>query len=174
MEKKVSSKLLHKGKHFSFKTDTVQLDNGKETIRDIVDHPGAIAVIPVDGESIIMVRQFRYAAGKELLEIPAGTLEPGEDSFACAVRELQEETGYAASEWNKLLSCYMAPGYSNEIIHFYVAEGLNAVDSNPEDDESITVEKHSFNDVLTMIEENVIEDSKTITGVLGYLTRPSL
>ena len=112
-----------------------------------------------------------YSAESELLEIPAGTLEVGEDPYASAVRELQEETGYAASEWSKLLSAYMAPGYSNEIIHFYIAEGLTPVGSNPEEDESIRVEKFSLNEVTDLIESNEIRDSKTITGVLAYLTR---
>jgi ADP-ribose pyrophosphatase len=171
MEETVSSKLLHQGKNFSFKTDVVRLANGKETVRDIVDHPGAVAIVAVDDGSMILVRQFRYSADSELLEIPAGTLEVDEDPYACAVRELREETGYAAKNWTKLLSAYMAPGYSNEIIHFYVAEGLTMLGSDPEDDESISVEKYSLNEVTDLIESNEIRDAKTITGVLAYLTR---
>jgi len=171
MEKTISSKLLHKGRNFSFKTDTVQLKNGKQTTRDIVEHPGAVAIIPIQGENIALIQQFRYAAGKTLLEIPAGTLEPGEDPLACAVRELREETGYAASNWDKLLSCYMAPGYSSEVIHFYVAEGLNQIGGTPEEDEDIEVVLKGFNEILAMIEENTIEDAKTITGILAYLTK---
>jgi len=171
MEKTVASKLLHKGRNFSFKTDTVQLKNGKQTTRDIVEHPGAVAIIPIQGEEIALIQQYRYAAGKTLLEIPAGTLEPGEDPLACAVRELREETGYAASNWDKLLSCYMAPGYSSEVIHFYVAEGLNQIGGTPEEDEDIEVVLKGFNETLVMIEENTIEDAKTIIGILAYLTK---
>ena len=171
VEETIESKTLHNGRNFSFKTDRVRLSNGRETVRDVVDHPGAVAIVPVDGDELVFVRQYRYAAGRELLEIPAGTLEPGEDPYGCAVRELQEETGYAASAWSRLLSCYMAPGYSSEVIHFYVAEGLSQVGMNPEEDESITVERHSFDEVVKMIEDNEIMDSKTITGVLSYLTR---
>ena len=171
MEKTISSKLLHKGRNFSFKTDTVQLKNGKQTTRDIVEHPGAVAIIPIQGEEIALIQQYRYAAGKTLLEIPAGTLEPGEDPLACAVRELREETGYAASNWDKLLSCYMAPGYSSEVIHFYVAEGLNQIGGTPEEDEDIEVVLKGFNETLVMIEENTIEDAKTIIGILAYLTK---
>jgi ADP-ribose pyrophosphatase len=159
------------GRNFSFKTDRVRLSNGKETVRDIVDHPGAVAIVPVDGDEFVLVRQYRYAAGRELLEIPAGTLEPGEDHYSCAVRELQEETGYAASAWSRLLSCYMAPGYSSEVINLYVAEGLSQVGMHPEEDESITVERHGFDEVVKMIEDNEIQDAKTIMGVLSYLTR---
>ena len=171
MEKTISSKLHHKGKYFSFKTDTVQLKNGKQTNRDIVEHPGAVAIIPIKGEEIALIKQYRYAARKTLLEIPAGTLEIGEDPLNCAIRELREETGYGASDWNKLLSCYMAPGYSSEVIHFFVAEGLTLIGGTPEEDEDIDVVHIGFNEALEMIENNTIEDSKTITGILAYLTK---
>ncbi len=171
MEETVSSKTLHVGKNFSFKTDVVRLPNGKETVRDVVDHPGAVAIVAVDDGEMVLVRQYRYSTRSEILEIPAGTLEVGEDPYACAVRELREETGYAAKDWSKLLSAYVAPGYSNEIIHIYVAEGLTEVGSDMEEDESIRVERFSFNEVTDLIESNEIRDSKTITGVLAYLTR---
>jgi ADP-ribose pyrophosphatase len=171
LEETIESRTLHRVRNFSFKTDRVRLENGRETVRDVVDHPGAVAVVAVDRDQVVLVRQYRYAAGRELLEIPAGTLEPGEDPYQCAVRELQEETGYAASAWSRLLNCYMAPGYSSEIIHFYVAEGLSQVGMHPDEDESITVERHGFDEVVEMIEENEIMDAKTITGVLSYLTR---
>jgi len=170
MEETVSSKLLHQGKNFSFKTDVVRLANGKETVRDVVDHPGAVAIVAIDDGEMVLIRQFRYSTRSEILEIPAGTLEVDEDPYACAVRELQEETGYAASNWSKLLSAYVAPGYSNEIIHIYVAEGLTVIGSSPEEDESIKVERYPFEKVLEMIESNEIKDAKTITGVLAYLT----
>jgi len=171
MEETIESKTLHKGRNFTFKTDRVRLENGRETMRDVVDHPGAVAIVAIEEDEIILVRQYRYAAGRELLEIPAGTLELGEDPYMCAVRELREETGYAASAWSRLLSCYMAPGYSSEVIHFYVAEGLSQVGMSPEEDESIAVERHRFDQVVDMIENNTIMDAKTITGVLSYLTR---
>ena len=173
MEETISSTTLHVGKNFSFKTDKVRLPNGNETIRDIIDHPGAVAIVPVHDGEIVLIRQYRYSTRSEILEIPAGTLEIEEDPYACAVRELQEETGYAASEWNKLLSAYVAPGYSNELIHIYVAEGLTPVGSNLEEDETIQVEKFSFDKVLEMIESNEIMDAKTISGVLTYLTSGS-
>jgi len=171
MEKTISSKLIHRGRQFSFKSDRVRLPSGRETTRDIVDHPGAVCVLPVHDDGIIMVRQYRYAAGEALLELPAGTLERGEDPLGCAVRELREETGYAASSWEHLLSFYMAPGYSNEVIHIYLATGLSEVGEAPEEDEDITVESFGFDEVLTMIEENTLRDAKSIAGVLAYLTR---
>jgi ADP-ribose pyrophosphatase len=168
MEKTLKSKLLHEGKHFSFLRDEVELPGGYRTHRDVVRHPGAVAIVPVlpDGR-VVMVRQHRYAAGKELLEIPAGTLEPGEPPLECARRELIEETGYEAGEMKALLSCYMAPGYSSEIIHFYLAGGLREVGGESEPDEEIAVEKLDLGAARELIKANVIEDAKTIIGVLS-------
>ena len=166
MERTVNSRLIHEGRHFSFLQDEVELPSGLRTHRDIVRHPGAVAIVPFlpDGK-IVLVRQYRYAVGKPLLEIPAGTLEEGEDPVECAMRELKEETGYEASELKALLSCYMAPGYSDEIIHFYEARGLREGDMSPEEDESIEVEISELGEILRLIEENVIEDAKTIIGI---------
>ena len=166
MEKTVSSRLIHEGRNFRSLQDEVELPSGLRTYRDIVRHPGAVAIVPVlpDGR-IVLVRQYRYAIGKPLLEIPAGTLEDGEDPLECARRELREETGYEASELKAMLSCYMAPGYSDEIIHFYVARGLTKVGMSPEEDESIEVEVSELGEIVRMIEENVIKDAKTIIGI---------
>jgi ADP-ribose pyrophosphatase len=172
MEKTITSKLLHQGKNFSFKTDEVELPNGKTTTRDTVDHPGAVAIVPIlDDGRILLVKQHRYATGKELLEIPAGTLERGEAPDTCARRELKEETGYTAGAMKKILTMYMAPGYSNEIIHLYLATDLKAGDPHTEEDEDITLEDHGPDELLDMMEKNTIEDAKTIAGILSYLTR---
>ena len=166
MERTVSSRLIHGGRHFSFLQDEVELPSGRRTKRDIVRHPGAAAVVPFlpDGR-VVLVRQYRYAAGKPLLEIPAGTLEEGEDPLECARRELIEETGYGATELTPILSCYMAPGYSDEVIHFYEARGLKEVGVSPEEDESIEVDAYEFGEIVRMIEANIIEDAKTIIGI---------
>ena len=171
MEETISSELIQKGKSFSFYHDKVRLPNGRETERNIVKHPGAVGIVAVDEDEIVLIKQYRYATGKYLLEIPAGTLEEGEDPYQCAVRELQEETGYAASAWSRLFQCYMVPGYSDEILYFYLAEGLTKLEASPEDDEDIVVQRYSINEVLEKIERNEIEDAKTMIGVLGYLTR---
>ena len=166
MEKTLESRLLHEGRHFSFLRDEVELPNGRRTHREIVRHPGAVAVVPLlpDGR-VVLVRQYRYAAGKELLELPAGTLEPGEPPLDCARRELAEETGYEAGVMAPLLSCYMAPGYSSEVIHFYEARGLREVGGEQEPDEDIAVERLDLEAVREMIERNIIEDAKTIVGI---------
>ena len=174
MEESISSQLLFEGKNFSFHHDRVRLPNGRETERDIVRHPGAVAIVAVHEDEIVLVKQYRYVTGRYLLEIPAGTLEEGEDPFRCAVRELQEETGYAASSWRRLFQCYVAPGYSDEIVYFYLAEGLTCVGSNPEEDEIILTNRYNVEEVLGMIESNEIEDAKTIIGVFRYLTHFNL
>jgi len=172
MEKKLSSRLLHEGRNFDFLVDEVELPNGHVTQRDIVHHPGAVAIVPILGDGrVALIRQFRYATGKTLLEIPAGTLEQGEPPLECAARELREETGYEAKALEPLLSCFMAPGYSDEVIHFFVARGLKAVGDDPEIDEEITLELHGLEEVRRMIEENIIEDAKTIVGILSLTTQ---
>jgi ADP-ribose pyrophosphatase len=168
MEKTLSSRLLHEGRNFDFLVDQVVLPNGHVTQRDIVRHPGAVAIVPLlDDGRVALIRQYRYATGKILLEIPAGTLETGEPPQECAARELREETGYEAEELESLLNCYMVPGYSDEVLHFFVAKGLTAVGDDPELDEDITLETYSLDDVRKMIAENVIEDAKTIVGILS-------
>ena len=164
----LSSRLLHEGRNFDFLVDEVELPSGHVTQRDIVRHPGAVAIIPVLGDGrVALIRQYRYAVGKMLLEIPAGTLERGELPLDCAVRELKEETGYEAEVIEPLLSCFMVPGYSDEVIHYFVARGLRVVGDDPEMDEDITLELHDLVEVRRMIEENVIEDAKTIGGILS-------
>ncbi|UCD44668.1 MAG: NUDIX hydrolase [Candidatus Bathyarchaeota archaeon] len=171
MEKTINSKLIHEGRNFSFLQDEVELPSGRRTYRNVIRHPGAVAIVPVlpDGR-IVLVRQYRYAAGKMLLELPAGTLEPGEAIEDCVRRELVEETGYEAGEVKRILSCFMAPGYSSEVIHFYVARNLKDVGSAPEPDEEISVEAMELSEVLKLIEENVIEDAKTMVGILTMNT----
>ena len=171
MERTLESRLLHEGRHFSFLRDEVELPNGRRTHRDFVRHPGAVAVVPFlpDGR-VVLVRQYRYAAGKELLEIPAGTLEPSELPLDCAQRELVEETGYEARELEPLLSCYMAPGYSSEVIHFYKAKGLREVRHKQEPDEDIAIEKLDLEAIRGMIKRNIIEDAKTMVGISALST----
>jgi ADP-ribose pyrophosphatase len=167
LERKLESRLINEGRYFSFRTDVVELPSGRRTRRDIVRHPGAVAIIPVlsDGR-LVLVRQYRYAAGKSLLELLASTLEPGEKPLACACRELREETGYKAGEMRRLLSCFMAPGYSSEVIHFFEARGLRYIGDDLEPDEEIETETIDVSEARGLIEENAIEDAKTIIGIL--------
>ena len=131
-----------------------------------MEHHGAVAIIPVIDEKIILIRQFRPAAGRILYELPAGTLMEGETLDACAARELKEETGYLAGTLSKLFNCYLAPGYSTEIIHFYLAADLEQIEHKTEPDEFIEIFTVTMNDALHMVVSNTIRDAKTICGLL--------
>lgn len=143
---------------------------GRHVTREIIEHPGAAAVLPLDPDGmVIMVNQHRFPRGR-VLEIPAGTLEEGESPRDCALRELTEETGYVAGSMEPLLSYYPSIGYNTEIIHCFVASNLKEAQSNPDEDEIISVERHTMPDLLEMIKAGRIQDSKTICALLAYQT----
>src|SRR5208337_1750191 len=134
------------------------------------EHPGASVIIPLlENNSVLLVRQYRYAVGRELLEIPAGTCNNGEPPEVCAKRELQEETGYACEELEKILECYVAPGYSTEKIHFYLARRLSRIGQNPDEDERIIVIPLSITEALSKIRTGEICDAKTICAIFRML-----
>ena len=150
----------------------VRLPDGYETTREIVEHPGAVAIIPIfDSNRILVTRQYRIAAGRDLVEIPAGTLEDGEKPLSCAKRELTEETGYAARRIRKLFSCYLAPGYSTEKIHFFLATGLVRRKAKQAEDERISTRAFSLAAGVRAIERGQIQDAKTICGLYYLATR---
>lgn len=155
------------GRLVKLRVDRVRLPNGRESTREIVVHRGAIAVVPLaDNDKIVMIRQFRQAAGEVLVEIPAGTLEPGEDPDACAHREMQEEIGYRADRLELMFRSYLAPGYSTEMLHTFLARGLTQVSAEREPDEFIEVIEVPIDEALRMIQTGEIKDAKTICGVL--------
>lgn len=166
-ERLLNSQLIYQGKVFNVKKDELEMFKGIKVIREVVDHPGAVAIIPIlNCQTIIMVKQYRHPAGRMLLEIPAGTLKRGEKPLQCAKRELIEETGYQTSHFKKLLQCYLAPGYSNEVIHIFLATELSKVECKPDFDESINVVKVAIHRVLEMVNRKEIEDAKTIIALL--------
>lgn len=168
MEQRISSRRLYDGRILNFRVDEVRVENGRVASREIVEHRGAAAIVPVlDGGDVILVRQYRYAVSTELLEIPAGTLERGEEPADCARRELEEETGYTCRAIVKVLECFVAPGYSTEKIHIYLAKGLTKTRTRMEEDESITVESFRFEVALDKIRSGEIQDAKTIAGLQG-------
>ena len=170
MEKVVSSKTFYRGKLLDLRLDEVLLSSGRRVRREIVVHPGASAILPiVEPGKILMVRQYRHPVGEVLLEIPAGTLKPGEDPMACAARELEEETGYRAEKLTYLATIYPAPGYSSEILHIYLARDLRRGVQAPEMDENISVIEMSIDQVLDRIRDGRVKDSKTIVAILYYL-----
>ncbi len=168
----MNKEVLHHGRSFTFEKWTVVIPSGKIVTRDIIEHPGAVAIIPLlDEETAILVEQHRSAAGKTLLEIPAGTLQPPETPEECARRELTEETGYEAKTFTKLAAAYPAPGYSSEKIHIYLATDLTYTRQKPEEDEIITTRQLNLKTLQQMIQNQEIEDLKTICGILTLLTK---
>jgi ADP-ribose pyrophosphatase len=172
MEEKIRTLSSLYAKHFSAHLDTVRLRTGRATERIRIDHPEAAAVVPfLDGQRILMVRQWRYAIDRETLEIPAGKADPGEELETCAVRELQEETGYLAERLLHLFSYYPAIGYSNEIIRIYAASGLTSQPTKLDADEIAGVEVVALSRVQDLILEGVIADGKTVIGISLFLAK---
>ena len=167
-EETIESQSIYSGKILSLRRDTVKIRDGKVAIREIVEHGGAVGIIAFTDEGkIILVRQFRKATGRELIEIPAGTLERGEDPIKCASRELEEETGYVASEIRHIISFYLAPGYSTEIMHIFHASGLQKTRQKLEEDVAVELIDVELDEAISMVRRNEIEDAKTITSLLA-------
>ena len=162
----LSTERIYEGRMISLRRDKVRLPNGKETSREVVEHPGAVAVVPVlpDGR-IILVRQFRHPVGRILLEIPAGKLDAGENPDDCAVRELEEETGYRAGHIERKASIFTGPGFTDEVIHIYVAGELCKTVLNPDDDEFLEAEAFDPAEIRRLICEGTIRDAKTIAAM---------
>lgn len=167
-EKTVSSETLFKGRVISLQVDEVELPNGKTGKREIIKHPGAVAVIAITDEGkMIMVEQYRKAMERSLVEIPAGKLEPGEEPLRSAERELEEETGYGSAEMKHLISFYTSPGFADELVHVFVATGLTKKE-NPADcdeDEFVEVIELTVEEAQRFIEEGKIADAKTAYAV---------
>lgn len=166
-EKTLKSTRLYEGKIINLRVDTVELPDKKYSKREIVEHSGASAVVPLtmDGQ-VILVKQFRKPMEEIMFEIPAGRLETKESPKNCALRELAEETGYSAGLFEELVSFYPSPGFSNEVIHIFLARDLTEGNAKPDEDEYLEVKKFSLEEALKMVDEGVIKDSKTIIGLL--------
>jgi ADP-ribose pyrophosphatase len=166
-EKIISTQTLYDGRIVKLDLHEVELPNGQHSKREIVRHPGAVAVVAFDPEGkVLLVRQYRTAAGKVLLEIPAGTLNPDEPPLDCAVRELQEETGYKPGKVESLGGIYTAPGYTTEFIHLFLATDLSESRLQADDDEFIEVVRLPLSEALGLIEQGEIVDAKTTSGLL--------
>ena len=166
IEKRISGEEKYKGVIVSVTLDRVELPDGKDAVREVVHHPGGVSVLPVDAEgTCYMVRQYRYPVGDTVLEIPAGKLDGKEDHMICAVRELSEETGFTADTFVDLGCFFTSPGYSDEIIHVYLATGLHAGKSHLDEGEFLNVEKMPFEELFGMVMRNEIIDAKTVIAV---------
>ena len=166
-EKKLSSRQVFDGVVVKLFVDEVELPNGKKSVREVVRHPGAVCVVPVtDRGEVIMVRQFRYAFGQALLEIPAGKLEIGENPLDAAIRELEEETGTVANCVEHIGELYTTVAIIDEKIHMYLATGLTYKNAHPDDGEFLEVEKIPLTTLVDMVMRGEIKDSKTQIALL--------
>jgi len=175
-EQVVESEIVHRGRYLEFRVDTIERADGTRGTRDVVGHPGAVAVLALDARGrLLLVRQWRIPAGQALLEIPAGTLdiEDGvtEDPDVAVRRELEEETGHRAATWRKLASFWTAPGFASELMHLYLATGLDGVADDddrlaPDEDERLELSRATLDEALGLVDTGVIGDAKTILGIL--------
>jgi ADP-ribose pyrophosphatase len=162
----MSTRHIYKGRIVTLNVDTVTLPNGVTVDLEVVRHPGASAVVPLkqDG-TVVLIRQFRHAAGGFIYEIPAGKLSPGEEPLACAERELEEEIGYRAGSFELLSSIFTAPGFTDEVIHIYKASGLTKGRQQLDRDEVLEVVGMRLDEAIEMIRTGAIRDAKTIVGL---------
>lgn len=173
--KRLKRDLVHKGRIIDFYKDTIEINGVKQTTFDFINHKGASAMVPVDQDGkILMVRQYRNAVDSYTLEIPAGGLNPGEDSLTCAIRECEEETGYKAGEVHHLIDLYTTVAFSNEKICIYYTTGITPTKQNLDEDEFVTLEHRSIEELTEMILKGEIMDAKTIAAILAYKTKMGL
>ena len=167
-EKTVKSDLVFDGKVLHVYHDDIALPDGRLAKREIIHHNGGVCVLALVNGKIPLVKQFRYAYKKEMFELPAGKLEKGENSYTAGIRELEEETGLKTESLIDFGFMYPSPGYTDEIIHLYFTDKVTKTHMHLDDDENIDVYYFSLNEILKMIEDNEINDAKTICLVLKY------
>ncbi|HEY2383897.1 MAG TPA: NUDIX hydrolase [Terriglobia bacterium] len=166
----LSSKIAYKGGHVQVREDRVIEPAGHECSRELVIHPGAVCIVArPTPEDVILIRQYRHATGRELVEIPAGTLKAGEDPRECAIRELEEEAGYLASNMVERARFWTTPGFTTEFMYLYEATDLTKTHIHPDEDEVIEVDIVSRAKALQMIDDGGIQDAKSILGLLRIL-----
>jgi ADP-ribose pyrophosphatase len=164
-EVQVDSELAYEGHFLKVQRDTVRLPDGKQSKREYIKHPGAVVILPLfDDGSVLLERQYRYPLQKVFIEFPAGKIDPNEDPLDCAKRELQEETGYTAADWQFLCTIHNAIAYSDEHLDIFVARGLIAGESRLDDGEFLETFTATVPDMLSWIREGKISDVKTVIG----------
>ena len=173
--KRIKRELACKGSIIDYYKDTIEINGERQVTYDFIAHKGASAMIPVDTDGkILMVRQYRAAIDQETLEIPAGGLNPGEDNRTCAIRECEEETGYRPGEAFHLIDVYTTVAFCNERIGIYYTKDLTPTRQNLDDDECVTIERYSLEELVQKILEGKITDAKTVAGILAYKTKMGL
>jgi len=169
-EKTLSSQLIYEGRAVKLRVDTVQVPSGRETTREIVEHGDCVAIIAIDAnDNVLLVNQFRKPVEKELLEIPAGGIKPGEDPVDCVCRELREETGYLPGKVERLGGFYSTPGYCTEYLYLYLATDLTPSPLQAEDTENIRLVRVPLSQIPSLITSGKICDAKSIAGLLTFL-----
>ncbi len=166
VERTLDSTTAYRGRILTLRVDEVELASGGTSVREVVEHPGGVAVVAVDGEGrAVIVRQYRYPVREALWEIPAGKLDPGEEPRECALRELEEETGYRAGRLEGVVRFYTSPGFSDEALHLFFAGDLSPGERAPDDDEIIECKLVSRGELDDMIRKGEIRDGKTLLGI---------
>ena len=166
-EKTLETREIFHGRVLRIELDLVELEDGSTSQREVVRHPGGAAVLPLNEDGwVTLVRQYRYALGRELLEIPAGKLEPGEDPKSAALRELEEECGLVAGSVTDLGCIYPSVGYDDEIIHLYLARDLQPTTAKPDSGEFVSLEKYRLCDLAEMVESGQLRDAKSVVAIL--------
>ncbi len=166
-EHRLDGETVYEGKIVKLTVDHARLPDGSTAIREVVYHPGGVGILALDENgNVPLVRQYRYPIQRELLEIPAGKLEPGEDPREAAMRELSEETGFEAGELTYLGSALASPGFCTERLHMYLARNLTRRKSHPDEDEFLDVVTVPFETLVQQVMDGTIEDAKTLATVL--------
>lgn len=170
-EKTLKKSYIYKGKILKLRVDDVMLCDGTEAKREIIEHSGGACVLCVENDKVLLVRQYRYAYGESVYEIPAGKLNDGENPRQTAVRELEEETGYLTRETEFLYEIYPTPGYTNERIFIYLAKGLTKTNAHLDDGEFLDVEWIELSKIKQMLANGEIKDAKTVIALQSYLLK---
>ena len=166
----MSSRRLYEGRAVRLRVDTVELSGGRQTTREVVEHDDCVAIVAVDGEdNVLLVKQFRKPVEKELLEIPAGGIDPGETPDDCVRREMREETGFLPRKVVKLGGFYSSPGFCTEYLYLYLATDLVHSPLQAEDTESISLVRRQLTEIPELIASVAIVDAKSIAGLLAFL-----